>query len=231
MVGRTVRALTDMSLSADDGAYLGSENELITKLGVSRPTLRQAAKVVENDRLLSVRRGVNGGFYATRPDARHVIQGPALWLHLQSATLQQMNRASALIFPEAAADAARCQDPALIAELRSFREGIDKRMVGNETQRETVRAEVHLARLIARMSGDPVLMLFTDISYSFGLLERDFQFYRASIERREVWLGIQKTYCDAILARDAEVTRLLAQRRGRVIARWIEEDLANAGDA
>lgn len=224
MVQRTVRRLIELSLAAPEGGYLGSESELIQALQVSRPTLRQAAKVAENDRLLSVRRGVSGGFYAARPDARSVIKGPALWLHLQSATLSQMNRASTLIFPETAAEAARCKDEALIEELRVFRKQIDERELASETQRETVLAEVYLSRLLARMTGDPVLLLFTDISYSFGLLERDFQFYRASVERREVWLQTQRGYCDAVLAGDADVARLMAQRRGKLIQAWIDED-------
>ena len=228
VVARTVRELTELSLQAGDGDYLGSEAELLERMGISRPTLRQAAKVVESDCLLSVRRGVNGGFYATRPSARHVVQSPALWLRLQSATLDQMNRASMLIYPTAGAEAAKCTDPKLIAELKSYRAAIDEREAREENQRETLDAEIYLSQLIANMSGDPVLILFIGISYTFGLLEREYRFYRREPERRRLWLALQRSYCDAILSGDSEIALLIGMRRGRQVESWIAEDKAAA---
>ncbi len=226
VVSRTVRQLTQFSLQAQDGDYLGSEAELLERMSISRPTLRQAAKVVESDCLLSVRRGVNGGFYATRPSARHVVQSPALWLRLQSATLDQMNRASMLIYPTAGAEAAKCTDPRLIAELTAFRAAIDEREARGESQRETLDAEIAFSQLIANMSGDPVLTLFIGISYTFGLLEREYRFYRRSPQRRQRWLSLQRSYCDAILSGDSDIAMLIGKRRGQQVESWIAEDKA-----
>ena len=58
--------------SAEEGALLGSEEALVTKLGVSRATVRQAARLVEREGLLRVRRGINGGYFAARPDAHSI---------------------------------------------------------------------------------------------------------------------------------------------------------------
>ena len=60
-VDRTASALADLSLAGESGRFLGSEDELLLRFGVSRPTLRQAAKMVANDRLITVRRGTGGG--------------------------------------------------------------------------------------------------------------------------------------------------------------------------
>ncbi|MET0372454.1 MAG: FCD domain-containing protein [Sphingobium sp.] len=224
IVARTVRQLTQLSLQARDGDYLGSEADLLERMSISRPTLRQAAKVVQSDCLLSIRRGVNGGFFATRPSARHVVQAPALWLRLHDATLDQMNRASMLIYPTAGADAAKCTDPALVAELTAFRAAIAERERRGESQREILDAEIYLSQLIANMSGDPVLILFIAISYTFGLLEREHRFYRRSPERRKRWLELQRSYCDAILSGDSEIALVMGQRRGRQVESWIAED-------
>lgn len=59
--------------SAEEGDLLGSEETLITRLGVSRATVRQAARLVEREGLLRVKRGINGGYFAARPDA-HTIE-------------------------------------------------------------------------------------------------------------------------------------------------------------
>ena len=46
LASRTAQALVDLSLAAKPGDYLGAENDLLQKFGISRPTLRQAAKMV-----------------------------------------------------------------------------------------------------------------------------------------------------------------------------------------
>ncbi|MDB5715841.1 MAG: FadR family transcriptional regulator [Sphingomonadales bacterium] len=222
MVASTANKLSEMSIAAQDGDFLGAEADLLKLLGVSRPTLRQAAKVVENDRLLSVRRGAGGGFYAVRPTARDAIQAPALWLKLQSATLEQMHGASRMIFPQAAALAATCKDPALIAELRAFRDDLEVRRPGEEPANETVAAEVQLSDLIARMTGDPVITLFMGISYSFGQLDRRINLYRGEIARRLLWLEFQRRLCDAVLAGDVVLVQKISIERGETVSAWIQ---------
>ncbi len=83
--------------------YLGAEDELLAKLSVSRPTLRQAAKIVESDRLISVRRGIKGGFYATRPNAADAIKALARYLRLNGATIADVFAVTKLVAEEAGA--------------------------------------------------------------------------------------------------------------------------------
>jgi GntR family transcriptional repressor for pyruvate dehydrogenase complex len=222
MVANTAKRLARMSIAAQDGDFLGAEAELLKILAVSRPTLRQAAKVVENDRLLAVRRGAGGGFYAARPTARDAIEAPALWLKLQTATLEQMNGASRLIFPDAVSQAAACEDPALIAELRAFRADLEVRRTGEESANETVESEVRMNELIGRMTGNPVIILFMGISYSFGQLDRRINFYRGELARRLLWLEFQRRLCDAILAGDAAFAHKISVERGETVSAWIQ---------
>ena len=85
LVAKTARRLAELSLASDAGAYLGAEADLLQQLEISRPTLRQAAKIVESDRLISVRRGVKGGFYAERPNAQDAIKALARYLRMNGA--------------------------------------------------------------------------------------------------------------------------------------------------
>jgi DNA-binding FadR family transcriptional regulator len=59
--------LRELALDSEEGAYIGSEDSLGERLGVSAPTLRQAARWLEYEQVLQVRRGVSGGYYALRP--------------------------------------------------------------------------------------------------------------------------------------------------------------------
>lgn len=64
--------LRRIALANPEGVLLGSEDELLEALGCSRLTIRQAARLLEREGVLRVRRGPNGGYFATRPDAQMV---------------------------------------------------------------------------------------------------------------------------------------------------------------
>src|SRR5487761_879245 len=50
------------------GQILGSEPELIERLGVSRAIFREAVRLLEQDNVASMRRGPGGGLIVTAPD-------------------------------------------------------------------------------------------------------------------------------------------------------------------
>src|SRR3546814_16058193 len=54
----------------DEGDSLGQETELIERFGVSRPSLREALRILEDEGLISVMRGVLGGVFGHRPAPR-----------------------------------------------------------------------------------------------------------------------------------------------------------------
>lgn len=61
--------LREVAIAADEGACLGTEGHLADFFDVSVPTLRQAARIVESEQLLFVKRGVQGGYFVRRPDS------------------------------------------------------------------------------------------------------------------------------------------------------------------
>lgn len=219
LVSRTARALTALSLAARSGEHLGAEEDLLTRLGVSRPTLRQAAKIVQNDHLLDVRRGVKGGFFAARPTAADVIDAPARYLRLNGATIADVHAVAKLIIEAAVAAAAVCDDKALRRRIEGFLERIDD----NDSPGGIVRAETELARLVAEMSGNPVARLFIEIGYTFGQGEHQMRFYDNPDDRRHA-RALQRGLCEAILAHDIDIARLMMQRRSAMIAEWLERE-------
>ena len=60
-VDATVEVLRDEILELGDGDWLGSEDGVLERLRISRPTLRQAARVLEAEELLVVKRASTGG--------------------------------------------------------------------------------------------------------------------------------------------------------------------------
>jgi GntR family transcriptional regulator, transcriptional repressor for pyruvate dehydrogenase complex len=64
--------LRQLALTAADAELLGSEGEIVRRLVFSRVTIRQAARLLERDGVLRVRRGIRGGYFAARPKVEMV---------------------------------------------------------------------------------------------------------------------------------------------------------------
>lgn len=218
LVARTARELAQLSLAAEAGAFIGAEDDLLARLGVSRPTFRQAAKIAENDRLISVRRGIKGGFYASRPDAQDAIRTLARYLRLNGATLSDIMVVSRLVSEEAGARACSCADAALWAQLEDFTARID----ASDTPAALIKSESELVSLISEMSGNPAIQLVMAIGFSFGMEEQRVALYRDE-DHRSTARGLQRQLCRAILDRDPEIARVMMRRRSATMLDWIEQ--------
>jgi DNA-binding FadR family transcriptional regulator len=223
LVTRTARELARISLGSDEGSFIGAEDDMLSRLGVSRPTLRQAAKIVENDRLLSVRRGIKGGFYASRPEAADAIRTLSRYLRMKGGTLGDILVVSRLVAEEAAARACASPDPDLRVRLEAFVLRIDE----HDTPAAIIKAEAELVQVVSEMSGNPAIELVMAIGFSFGMEEQEVELYRDEAHR-EVARGLQRQLCKAILDRDAEIARVIMRRRSGTIQEWIEQSGGSA---
>ena len=69
VVPSAVESLRDRIFAQEEGELIGSLPELARALGVGIVTIQQAARILEHEGLLEVRRGPGGGYYGRRPDA------------------------------------------------------------------------------------------------------------------------------------------------------------------
>ncbi|WP_218040342.1 FadR/GntR family transcriptional regulator [Actinomadura sp. WMMB 499] len=104
-----------------EGESLGREAELVERFGVSRPSLREALRLLEADGLVTVLRGVRGGVIVHRPDQRMTARTGSLVLRSRNVSLADAFEARALLEPLAArAIAARRHRRTAVAELRAL---------------------------------------------------------------------------------------------------------------
>ncbi|HSA51768.1 MAG TPA: FCD domain-containing protein [Yinghuangia sp.] len=102
-----------------EGESLGREPDLINRFGVSRPSLREALRILETEGLISVKRGVTGGVIAHRPDERMTARTAALVLQARNVPLADVYDARKVIEPTAARLVASSPDrKEAAAELR-----------------------------------------------------------------------------------------------------------------
>jgi DNA-binding FadR family transcriptional regulator len=103
-----------------EGDTLPSEAEMIKRLGVSRPTLRQAFRILETEHLIAVQRGSRGGGTVFRPSAKLASRYLSDLLRYRATTLGDVLKARVMIEPAAVAQVARNHDDQTVELLRDL---------------------------------------------------------------------------------------------------------------
>jgi GntR family transcriptional regulator, transcriptional repressor for pyruvate dehydrogenase complex len=100
-----------------EGDSLPSESELVEEFGVSRPTMREAFRILETEQLISVSRGSRGGARVHLPEVEVVSRYAGVYLQSRNTTLADVFAARLIIEPAAARMVAERRPSRLIAEL------------------------------------------------------------------------------------------------------------------
>lgn len=115
VAGTLRRMVVDGQLK--EGDFLPNEAELMTHFGVSRPTLREAVRVLESERLVEVRRGSRTGARVRVPGPEIVARPAGLLLELSGATIADVLVARSGIEPLAVRLLAETASPGALDEL------------------------------------------------------------------------------------------------------------------
>jgi DNA-binding FadR family transcriptional regulator len=101
------------------GSSLPPESELLRHYNVSRPTLREALRVLESERLISVRRGFAGAV-VLEPDAELAARYAGLVLQHRSTTVGELFEARLIFEPAAIALVIERRRPEALAALTAL---------------------------------------------------------------------------------------------------------------
>ena len=101
-----------------EGDNLPPESTLIEEFGVSRPTMREAFRILETELLISVSRGSRGGARVRLPEVELVARYAGLYLQTRKTTVRDVRDARLLVEPPAARLLALRRPRDIIAELR-----------------------------------------------------------------------------------------------------------------
>jgi DNA-binding FadR family transcriptional regulator len=80
-----------------EGDSLGHESDLVERFGVSRPSLREALRILEAEGLITVVRGVLGGVVVHEPDERMTARTAAVVLQSRNVALSDVYDARSLL--------------------------------------------------------------------------------------------------------------------------------------
>lgn len=184
----TAGKLRELALSVASGQFLGTEKDLLTRFGVSRPTFRQAVHLVESERIVVSIRGLNGGLFSRRPDMEGVISAAATYLRSRETTLGDVLLAANAAIAEAVGLAAESTDPALQAGV----EAMISEFAGSVSVRQSAETfrqdELRMTDLICRMAANPALDLMIRVYYRVGLAATEQIF-----DGHDDWMQMRRT--------------------------------------
>jgi GntR family transcriptional repressor for pyruvate dehydrogenase complex len=138
------------------GTQLPPEAKMLEEYRVGRGSLREALRILEVHGLISIKPGPRGGPTVDRVHTENFGRMATLYFQMDGVTFQDLLDARVIMEPTLAGLAARGNDPELAAELTrctdADRGGADDDEYANDA------ADFH--RIVAAMSGNPVMMLF-----------------------------------------------------------------------
>ena len=202
---------TILSGKLKPGEMLPAERELKEMLQVSRGTLREALRVLEQKGLIEIKLGVGGGAVVQDMSYDQMNESLALLIRYQKVSLQHLSefrvgvegRVTALAAARAtSSDVIRLKS--LLEEARGF---VDK---GSAFQKEFVEVDKQIHLALAEITGNPVY-----ISLHHTVHDNIDQYYEAflSMKKRELEENFADlgSIIDAVEKKDGEQARQLAE--------------------
>jgi GntR family transcriptional regulator, transcriptional repressor for pyruvate dehydrogenase complex len=223
LVKATAARLRDIILEREPGANIGSLKEVAQMLGVGIVTVQQAARILEHEGLLAVRRGPGGGYHGTRPDEAALERALEAYWRVHGFGFRESQEMLALLDCEIMPAAARCQDETMMQAMRALSERIES----CDTPEQRVALEVELRQLLFRMVARPLIELLSRVTTRVHV-QRPLPLLFHGAEGVAMWKASRTRILQAILDRDEELARFEAERYRKLIIDRLRQWEANA---
>jgi len=143
------------------GDKLPSERELVERFKVSKTTLREALRSLEVLGFLEIRKGVSGGAIVTEVDMTTARNSFTNFLLFKNLSLKDLSEVRLLLEPYIA-------EKATLAITKEDLSRLDKLIkdseysIKNDVALESRKDEIEFHRIIASITGNPILMFILD---------------------------------------------------------------------
>ena len=217
LVGATAQKMRDLILDRAPDSLIGSLPELAKLFDVGITTVQQAARVLEHEGLLTVRRGPGGGYFGRRPDALALERSLAAYLRVRRGDDYEPLKMMTLLDCELMPAAAHCTQVRLLDELRELRMRVDQCFNGDER----IAFEDDLHAILFKMVDQPLIELLAQVSIRFYKSRTIPEIFEGE-EGRRAWKQWRHQIIDAILSQDPERARFEAERHRRKLLQRLE---------
>ncbi|TCM27763.1 GntR family transcriptional regulator [Novosphingobium sp. ST904] len=216
--------LREIVLAREPGTYIGREEALIAELGFARATVRQAARLVEREGFLTVRRGNSGGYFASRPDSTTIESIVSMYLSMMEVPPEDITVIATALWVEAMRKAARAPHDVIVERTSDLVERT--RAVSDDAGFDEVRElERETQDVVFGLADSSYIKLIFDINVAFS--RRTYQGPAAddvSKEHRRFvrsWRNARLMEFGALFQGDPELASIASQYSRKVWARRI----------
>lgn len=204
------------------GERLLSERQLREAFQVSRGTLREALRTLEQKKLIQIRTGVRGGAIVCPVNTQPVSESLDLLLQYQKIDLRELSEFREEVEGAVAAHAARRAKKKDVKELTSHLESIKNLLNrGQETWREAIKIDNQFHLYVARIAGNRVFESILTTIYG-----NIFQYFdRFLPKEKKITERIYQDLCGIVAAineKDPAKTKALIQDHVRRFDRVME---------
>jgi DNA-binding FadR family transcriptional regulator len=143
-----------------EGDALPPESDLMARFGVSRPTLREAFRVLESENLIAIRRGARGGARVQPPGREVAARYAAFTLEYRGVTVRDVYDARAALEVPSVGKLARDRtdgDLDLLGRALSSQDAVAL------DSRESIRLHGDFHTLLVRLAGNQTLTLLNEM--------------------------------------------------------------------
>ena len=180
------------------GDKLQPENMLQAEFAISRPTMREALRILESESLISISRGKHGGARVIRMDLGAAASQVGVYLQIEGATLQDVWLARTIIEPPAAGLLAAQRNPQAFADLEA-----NIAAAREAAQTDLIRyadLSAEFSMLITRHCGNKTIHLLSSLIYD--IIRRQHEDVTARTSTRA---SVDKLRQDSIKSREMAV--------------------------
>ncbi|WP_216892611.1 FadR/GntR family transcriptional regulator [Nocardia alni] len=200
-----------------EGDSLSPESALVEEYEISRPTLREALRLLEAQQLISVRRGSHKGAVVSLPGSDLAVDPFTILLQLRGATLNDVYRFRMIFEPQAVRIAA---EKASAQEISDLRELLDQEARARRDAKVFPGVAWRFHTELVRLSGNVTMTLVAET------LERISERHARTVASE--WPDAEKQLDRAYRAHK-KLVGLIADRQGEEAERFWAKHMATVG--
>lgn len=213
--------LRDLILESEPGTQIGSLNEVAERLGVGIVTVQQAARILEHEGLLAVKRGPGGGYSGTRPDDSALERAFATYLRVHNFGYRDAFEMLILLDCDMIPAAAKSKD----ATLRQSIEELIARLEHCEQAEDRVQFERDLRDTLFKIAEKPFLVFMARVTMQLYKIQAKSLLFSAP-EMVQLWKTGRFRILQAILQQDEALARFEAERYRQLVLSQLHSVIA-----
>lgn len=211
LVLSTASRLRELVMAHEEDEFIGAREALAEQLGVGVVTLQQAARILQHEGLLHVRRGPGGGYYSKRPDDAALERSLGAYVSVHGGVLHdEILEVVTLFEVELSTQAAQRATDEQIALLK----GLFVRADGCDTAEQRVEFEHEFHRLMFVIIERPLMALLSRVTNQLRDKHPRMPLFEGESGVR-AWKDGRKRLIRAVYERDVEAARFEGERYRR----------------